>query len=274
MTTIKQALKEAQIQSPTAKLDAELLLLKILNKERTYLYTYPETILDEKQKKAYQNLIQQAKTGTPIAYLLGEKEFWSRKFIVNKSCLIPRPETELIIEWCLQNLPQKKPLHILDLGTGTGAIAITLALERSTWHIAATDINDKALHLCKQNATRHNAAHITFHHGDWFTPVKNLTFDVIISNPPYIAKDDKNTQSLKHEPANALISPDNGYLDLATIINNAPQHLNPKGYLILEHGYQQQNKVVKLLQMAGYQNIQRHQDYAGQDRMVVAETTG
>ncbi|KOR29965.1 hypothetical protein TI03_00840 [Achromatium sp. WMS1] len=254
------------------RLEAELLLCAVLNRPRSYLATWPERPLSVSQKAAYNKLVQRRKNGEPIAYILGYKDFWTIKLHTTKDVLIPRPETELLVEIALQLHPTNKALEILDLGTGSGAIALALATERPTWRIHATDIAKAALAITSYNAQMLNQP-IQIHLGNWYTALPSqLRFDLIISNPPYIAENDPHlTQGdLAWEPQQALIAGIDGLEALRTLCNQCTQYLKPGGTILLEHGYNQAVAVRTLLQRAGLTNIQTWRDLIRYERVTGA----
>lgn len=257
--------------STTSRLDTELLLAFSLNQSREFLYTYPKHELTTEQKKKFDLLYQRRLKGEPIAYILGKKEFWTFELTVNKNVLIPRPETELLVEVALNNL-SNKTATVADLGTGSGAIAIALAWERPQWNIIATDISKAALKLARDNAMRLQLTNIEFHCGDWFQALPKKKLNMIISNPPYIANNDPHLQKneMKFEPKIALVAGD-GLTELQKIIIQAKEHLKKSGLLILEHGYNQSKKVQNVLQQNKYQKITRHKDLAGIYRVIATE---
>ena len=258
-------------QAKIDRLDAQILLALVTGKDQQFFYAYPETKLSATECEKFQELLQQRYSGKPIAYILGQQDFWKHTFAVNKHTLIPRPETELIIEWCLENLSKSKPLRFLDLGTGSGAIAISLALEFENSHVIATDKSAPALSLAQKNAASLGAQNIEFVEGNWFEPVVGL-YDVIISNPPYINVDDQHLSQgdLRFEPKSALVSDKNGLADLEKIIQQAAKYLKDPGVLLLEHGYDQAQAVMAMLKCSEFSGIVSHQDYGKNNRMVVA----
>jgi release factor glutamine methyltransferase len=271
---IQKALTQASQQladhSDTPLLDAEILLSFVLAKPRVYLRTWPEQSLTENQTGHFWTAIQQRQHGHPIAYLIGEREFWSRGFTVTPAVLIPRPDTETLVEQALARIPLHQPYKVIDLGTGSGIIAITLAAERPLAAVSATDLSQAALDIAKHNAKRHNTD-IQFYHSDWFSQVPPGLFDLIISNPPYIAMDDPHLQrgDLRFEPDMALACADNGLAAIHTIASQSRSRLQPNGHLLLEHGYNQHTAVQSLLQQLGYTAIASYTDLAGQPRVTV-----
>ncbi|MCF7998412.1 MAG: peptide chain release factor N(5)-glutamine methyltransferase [Methylovulum sp.] len=276
MLSIKTTLIEAQrmlsMHSESAMLDAESLLCHVLNKPRTYLRAWPDTLLAATEFNAFRALIEQRKDGCPVAYLTGKKEFWSHEFIVSPEVLIPRPDTECLIEQCLNLLPKTGTVTILDLGTGSGIIAIILATERPNAQVYATDISLAALTLAQHNATRHHVL-ISFFHSNWFTALPNIQFDLIVSNPPYIAPNDPHliNANLQYEPQHALIAQENGLADIRQITQTAANFLKPHGFLAFEHGYNQASAVQKILQDSYFINIATHQDLAQLPRVTLGQ---
>lgn len=255
----------------TPHLDAELLLASVLKKERSYLHSHHDQELSSETINSFNQLIEQRLTGKPIAYILQHQEFWSLDLMVNEEVLIPRPETELLVELALEFLPANKNLTIADLGTGFGAIALALAKERPNWLITATDNSSKALLIAQKNAHSFNLTNIQFILSNWCLNLPKHKFDAIISNPPYIAEDDPHLKTnIKFEPSSALIAKNNGLKDIVTIITQAKNKLHHKGLLMLEHGYDQGNIIKSLLTTNDYQNITQYQDLAGLDRVLCA----
>ncbi|MDH3947949.1 MAG: peptide chain release factor N(5)-glutamine methyltransferase [Gammaproteobacteria bacterium] len=273
-TSIQQALlaatQQLADQHDTASLDAELLLAHVLHKSRTWLYTWPEQQLDTKQIEQFNQLVQRRLNGEPVAHLLGTQEFWSLSLQVTADTLIPRPETERLVELALERIPTKATWRIADLGTGSGAIALAVAKERPTCQIIATDQSMVALQVAKENARLNQINNVIFLHGDWLAALKDEPpFDMILSNPPYIKEDDEHLQQgdVRFEPDSALQAGVEGLDDLQQIIEHALSHLKPGGWLLLEHGYDQEAPIIRLLQQAGYEQIEDYLDLAGQPRV-------
>lgn len=274
--SIKTALitgSQRLIYSASSQLESEVLLAHILKKDRSYLRAWPEKVLSQEQYNTFIQLINQRLEGQPIAYILGEKEFWSRSFNVSSGVLIPRPETELLIDIIQQKFQPERSLSILDLGTGSGAIAITLACEFSNADILAVDQSASALSVAQSNARRHNAQHIEFVCSNWFEQLPARKFDLIVSNPPYICASDAHLKQgdVRFEPSTALISKQHGLHDIKLIISKAASFLNPSGYLLFEHGYQQGSDVKNLLDLAGFKCIQQFQDLQGHCRATIGQ---
>lgn len=251
------------------ELEAEILLCYLLKKNRAYLFAHPEELLSDEQFATYQNLLAERAQGVPIAYITGEREFWSLNLKVNRHTLIPRHETELLVELALEKLPNSPNTCILELGTGSGAIAIALAKERPQWHIVACDVSEEALLIAKENALHHQLSNVTFYLSDWYSNVPQQQYHAIISNPPYIAEQDPhlNEGDLRFEPYNALASGQQGLADLLLIIKQGYDYLLPNGVLLLEHGYDQKLNVQAILIELGYKNVQSWKDIQGHDRV-------
>ncbi|OUD13937.1 peptide chain release factor N(5)-glutamine methyltransferase [Thioflexithrix psekupsensis] len=271
-SNIQQALKTAYSllnSYETATLESEILLGFILECSRSQLRAYPERTLTPAQYEQFINLIHARAEGVPIAYLTGQREFWSLPLIITNNTLIPRSDTELLVELALCYLPKDKPTSLFDLGTGSGAIALAIAYERANCQIIATDLSLEALTIAQQNAVILRLLNIQFQQGNWFDALMGKKADLIVSNPPYLAPDDPHLQQgdLRYEPPSALIAPQNGLADLITIIHHAPFFLNAQGWLLLEHGYQQGQAVRHELIKAGFQQVQTHKDYAQHERV-------
>ena len=220
---LHSSIKKLVATSPSANLDAQILLSHILNCNSAHLAAWPEKELNSQQIESYQKLINQRQQGSPVAHLTGQREFWSLNFKVNNSTLIPRPETETLIEFILEKFGEKKTLTLLDMGTGTGAIAITLANEKPDWIITATDISAAAIALAKENSTMLNTESIALLQSDWFTNIPQQTFDIIVSNPPYISTDDPHLTKgdVRFEPESALTSGKTGMDDIEYLCSQA-----------------------------------------------------
>lgn len=250
-------------------LDSQLLLGYVLQQPRSFVLAHPEYVLTPAQQQQFQQLMLRRQQGEPIAYILGQQEFWSLNLTVTPEVLIPRPETELVIELLLTNFSNEQSLAILDLGTGSGAIALALADEKPTWQITATDKSTAALDIAQQNAQDLKIENIIFKHSDWFNDITQQ-YNVIVSNPPYIAADDVHLSALQYEPKSALIADDNGLAEYQKIIAQAKAHLQPEGLLFLEHGYQQADAIQALLQQHGFNNITTVNDLANLPRVTWA----
>lgn len=274
MMSIKQCVDQAEQQfsriSESAKLDAQLLLAHVLQKNVTYLHTWPEQVLTAEQLESLESLIARRLTGEPIAYILGKQEFWSLAFHVSPATLIPRPDTEVLVETVLEHHGQLENLHCLDLGTGTGAIALALASEKSSWQVEAVDYNFDAVSLAQKNATELGLTQVNIYQSDWFSKVNSTSlFNIIVSNPPYIDEDDHHLAQgdVRFEPKSALVAENEGLADIIKIAEQAKHFLAEHGYLYVEHGYQQALQVQNILTDLGYQNVATVKDYGGNDRI-------
>jgi release factor glutamine methyltransferase len=254
----------------SARLDAELLLAWVLGRTRSFLLIHPEQLVDGASAGRYRHLVAQRRAGVPVAYILGQREFWSLPLVVTPAVLVPRPETELVVERCLALLGEDA-IEMVDLGCGSGAIALALATERRRWRVLATDVSAEALQVARRNAGQLNLANVEFLHGDWYTPLAARRFALIVSNPPYIAGDDAALAALQHEPQLALTPGPSGLESLERIIAQAPMQLLPAGWLVLEHGADQAAAVAKRLVNAGFTHVRCHTDLAGHDRVTEAQ---
>ena len=260
--------------SESAHVDAEALLVHCLNKSRSFLYTWPEKTLTVEQFKNFQQMVKKRQQGMPVAHIIGEREFWSLPFIVNESTLIPRPDTEILVETAL-NLDVRFNARVLDLGTGTGAIALSIAHERPKWRITAIDKVPEAVALAKANRANLNLEQVEILQSDWFSAVKDRDFDLIVSNPPYIDERDEHLHmgDVRFEPQSALTAADEGFADLYHIADKAREHLLPGGFLLLEHGYQQAIKVRQKLIDLGYKDVATVRDFGSNDRCTIGTWT-
>ncbi len=289
---IQQALQYATQSfaetSPSANLDAQVLLSHILTCNSAHLIAWPEKELNIQQLEKFKHAIEQRQQGTPIAHLTGQREFWSLNFKVNNSTLIPRPETETLVEFILDMFGKKENISVLDMGTGTGAIAITLASEKPDWNITASDISASALTLAKENSEALNTKNVTFIQSDWFQNINQrgfderhdespfdgssfdtMPFDIIVSNPPYVAINDPHLAEgdVRFEPETALISGRTGMDDIEHLCSQAKNYLSASGWLIVEHGYNQKTLAAECFTRNGYKNIHQRNDLAGHCRM-------
>lgn len=264
---LQELTQRLQSTTNTPRLDAEVLIAHALTKPRSFLYTYPEQALDDEIQAYLTELVKRRLQGEPVAYIIGEKEFWSLSLNVTPDTLIPRPETEHMIEWALHNLPENA--LIADLGTGSGSIALALAYERPNWRIHATDQSIAALKVAVSNARKHQLHNIEFYFGAWCDALPQKNYTAIISNPPYIAEDDPHLDNLSYEPMMALCAHDQGFAAFKHIINDASHYLLPGGKLVLEHGYNQAPMLMCLLEENGFQYVESHCDLAKQTRFIV-----
>ncbi|HEY6893552.1 MAG TPA: peptide chain release factor N(5)-glutamine methyltransferase [Rhodanobacteraceae bacterium] len=261
----------ARIGGPDARLDAELLLAHVLGVSRARLYAWPEHEPDATELAAFEQLIASRVRGEPIAYLTGHREFWSLDLGVTPDVLIPRHETELLVELALARIPRDRAFRIADLGTGSGAIALAIARERPLARVTATDASAAALAVARRNAERLGIGNVVFAAGDWYAAVGDAAFDLIVSNPPYIAADDAHLAQgdLRFEPASALASGADGLDAIRRIVAGAPTHLGDEGALMLEHGFDQSARVRELLDAAGFEGVVSVRDAAGHERVTL-----
>jgi release factor glutamine methyltransferase len=301
----KQLEVALNLDSGSARIEVQCLLQAVLRVNRAYLLTYPEQLLGNEQQARFNALFERRLSGEPIAYLLGEREFYGLTFKVSPATLIPRPETELLVEQALQRIPHPDPslrspqpsdvttshstrpsidngqvagypaggrgskFRVLDLGTGSGAIALSIAHARPNVQVVAVDASDAALEVAQFNAQRLNLRNVRLLHSDWFSALQDERFDIIVSNPPYIAADDAHlTQGdVRFEPSSALASGAHGLDDIRLICTQAKAHLNISGWLIFEHGYDQAEQVRRLLHQAGFAGIFSVRDLSGIERV-------
>ena len=256
----------------TPDLDAELLLAHVLGKSRARLRSHPEEAGSAAESKRYTELVERRATGEPLAYVIGRRDFWSLRLTVTPAVLVPRPETELLVERALA-LRHEEFGRVVDLGTGSGAIALTLASERPGWQVVATDVSDEALTIARSNAESLDLKRVQFFRGSWFEPLAGRTFDLIVSNPPYVAEDDPAMQdpALRHEPRGALTPGADAMASLRAIIASAPDYLERDGWLLLEHGSGQAAEVARELVARGLRHVRSHRDLAGHERMTEAQ---
>jgi release factor glutamine methyltransferase len=252
----------------SARLDAELLLCKVLQIDRSQIYSQPGFEIPSEKIHTFRLLLDKRRQGCPVAYLTGHKEFWSLDLFVNHHTLIPRSETECLVEAVLTQVPNVAEYSIADLGTGSGAIALALARERPACRITAIDTSENALVVAKLNAERHNLNQIRFEQSNWFSKIQNA-FDVIASNPPYIRSGDKLLRygDIAHEPVLALDGGEDGLNAIRTIIAQSVNYINPGGRVFIEHGYDQGRNVRELFIQKGYTEVKTLPDYAGLERI-------
>ncbi|MBI2286169.1 MAG: peptide chain release factor N(5)-glutamine methyltransferase [Nitrosomonadales bacterium] len=281
LTHDKAALKSAlSLDSSSARIEVQCLLQTVLQVNRAYLLTHPEQILDAEQQARYAALLERRLRGEPLAYILGEREFFGLNFKVTPATLIPRPDTELLVELALQRIPKPLPAspcqgrsvdkyRVLDLGTGSGAIALSIAHARPNIEVTAVDASQEALGVARENARRLDIGNVRLLRSDWFAALADERFDLIVSNPPYIANGDAHLAQgdLRFEPRAALASGADGLDDIRRIVADAKEHLHPGGWLLFEHGYDQAGRVRELLGAAGYAEVFSALDLAGIERV-------
>ncbi|UZE96962.1 peptide chain release factor N(5)-glutamine methyltransferase [Alkalimarinus alittae] len=269
--SIADAIRQAEVpDSDTPELDKEVLLCHVLNKDRAYLFTWPERILEQSQYDAFSILLERRNNGEPIAYLTGVREFWSLPLKVHPSTLIPRPDTERLVEVALELLPNK-PTNVVDLGTGTGAIALALASERPLWSVMGIDQSEEAVELAKDNARINDLDRVAFKVGSWCEGLNPDSVDLMVSNPPYIAETDPHLSQgdVRFEPLSALVAAQNGLSDIVDIAQQSRVCLRLQGWLIVEHGFEQASDVRQIFKDCDYRDVTSYQDLSGNDRVTV-----
>jgi len=256
-------------QAVVPQAEAHLLLGHVLQLGRARLYAFPETPVSQLQFEQFLTLARRRQAGEPVAYLVGKKEFWSLPLKVSKQVLIPRPETELLVELALRRIHSESSGRVLDLGTGSGAIALAIASERPSATIVAVDASPEALSIATQNAEALGLTQIRFLQTNWYQGLEDMApFNLIVANPPYISESDNHLADLGFEPANALVAAEQGLADLRAIVSGARSQLTADGYLLVEHGHSQQTAVQQMFAHHGFTDIQKHRDLADQPRAV------
>ena len=265
----KQLEAALNLESGSARIEVQCQLQAVLQVNRAWLLTHPEHQLDDQQYARYAALFERRLLGEPVAYLLGEREFYGLNFKVSPATLIPRPDTELLVDLALQHIPQQGRCRVLDLGTGSGAIALSIAHARPNAEVVAVDTSTAALEIAQLNAQRLDLKSARFLQGDWFSALHDERFDIVVSNPPYIAAGDAHLArgDVRFEPRSALVSGAEGLDDIRRITAQAKAHLNPDGWLLFEHGYDQAAQVRALLQQAGFTAVFSARDLAGIERV-------
>lgn len=258
--------------SPSARVDAEYLLLHVLQKDRSWLRCHDEVRPSAAEQAQFAALLQRRRQGEPVAYVTGERGFWSLDLQVGPACLIPRPETELLVEFALEKIAGDASAAVLDLGTGSGAIALAVKKERPQARLTAVDASIAALAQAEANAQRLQLA-VEFVHSDWFAALAGRHFHLVLANPPYIAADDAHLGQgdVRFEPLSALVAPEQGLRDLRQISAQAPAFLQAGGWLAMEHGFAQGEAVRTLLAQAGFVNVATRRDLGGQERMTLGQ---
>jgi release factor glutamine methyltransferase len=271
--TVASLLRDSSDQlraiSTSATLDAEILLGHVLRKSRVQLYSSREGKVDPKKAALFTNLVHRRMEGLPIAHLVGSREFWSLEFTVTPDTLVPRPETELLVECALSHIEPDRPADILDLGTGTGAIALAIARDRPNIHITASDLSEAALAVARYNAHTLNLKQVKFRLGSWYKAVAGQRFSTIVSNPPYVSEIELLVHDfeLRHEPEIALHGGKDGLDSIRDIVRQAPEFLFPGGWLAIEHGYRQGSRVAELFSEAGFTSVFAYKDLQGHARV-------
>ena len=269
MATVQGLLQAgSDLSTDSPRRDAEILLAYCLDKNRAWLYTWPENEVSAQHAAKFEHLLEQRRQGVPVAYLIGEREFWSLPLSVTPATLIPRPETETLVTWALE-LELPAAAAVLDLGTGSGAIALALASERLQWQLVAVDSSAEALEIACANALAMGLPQVRFKQSDWYQGLAGERFDLLLANPPYIDADDPHLSQgdLRFEPRSALVAQDNGLGDLIHLVEGAPGHLAKGGWLLLEHGYEQGPAVRAMLSGVGFTAVGTRMDMAGQERI-------
>lgn len=256
--------------SESPRLDAELMLIQAINVSRSYLFTYPQDTLDAAAADRYFAAVERRLEGEPLAYIQGEKEFWSLSLMVSPDTLVPRPETELLVQMALELIPAHRSGAVLDLGTGCGAIALAIASERAEAQVTATDISAAALGIARENARQLEITNVTFEQGDWTDPVLGRTFDIIVCNPPYIRTDDPALATLQAEPQLALVSGSDGLDTIRRLADLCVKVLNSGGTMLMEHAADQRDDVAEILEHTGWSDIHCRRDLAGLPRVTAA----
>jgi release factor glutamine methyltransferase len=267
---VASATERLQEASDSPRLDAELLLARALDLPRSYLFAHPDDLLDDAALARFFGAVEQRQEGRPLAHITGEKEFWSLSLAVGPSVLVPRPETELLVELALREIPRRAAYDLLDLGTGSGAVALALASERPGCRIVATDLSPAALTVARHNAAALGLGNIEFVEGDWTAPLDDQLFDIIVSNPPYVRANDPALDSLRFEPTAALAAGRDGLDAIRVLARDCSRFLKPAGILMLEHGAGQEQDVAQILAAADWVGIDCFSDPGGRPRVTRA----
>jgi release factor glutamine methyltransferase len=273
--TIDHILRQAMITlaaSPTPRLDAEVLVMHVTGLTRAQLITHAKETLSPEQERSLDDLLARRMRGEPVGYLTGKREFWSMELRITPDVLIPRPETELLVEQALLHIPKDAIWTIADLGTGSGAIALAIAKERPRCRIIATDASQAALAVARANAQRLGIQNVEFRQGEWFAPLTGIKFDIIVSNPPYVAGGDPHLAEgdVRFEPRAALVAGPDGLDAIREIANAAHTALKPGGWLLIEHSYDQAGNIAKLLTLSRYSDVGLYRDLSARPRVTAA----
>jgi release factor glutamine methyltransferase len=272
VTTLANAIRDAatRLTSDESRLEAELLLAHALDRPRSWFYAHSGDMLEARDAEAFEQLLRRRDQGEPVAQITGRRGFWSLELIVTRDTLIPRPETELLVELALERLPRTEPRQVLDMGTGTGAVALAIASERPLAECTATDASEAALAVARDNAGEAGLP-LTLLLSDWYRSLAGRRFDLVVSNPPYIAAADPHLRQgdLRFEPASALVSGADGLDAIRVIAGGALAHLNPGGWLLVEHGHDQGAAVRALFQQAGLASVATERDLEQRERVTL-----
>ena len=271
---IATAVERLSQSSDSARLDAEILLCRCIDMPRSYLFAHPDDELDPLAVDRFDELVDRRVRGEPMAYIMGTREFWSRDLLVSPATLVPRPETELLVDLALRQIPRKAGWQVLDLGTGTGAVAIAIASERPHCNVTATDISAEALAIARENVRQADLPNITCVEGDWTAPVATQCFELIVSNPPYVKSGDEALADLAYEPLSALVAGEDGLDAIRRLATDCVEIAADECWLLLEHGAGQAAAVAEILAAAGWSGISCHRDLAGLPRVTVARWSG
>lgn len=269
MVTVRELLcADTEFTDEDARRESEILLGHCLGRSRAWLYTWPENEVAVEHAQQFRHLLEQRRSGAPVAYLVGEREFWTLSLSVNRDTLIPRPETETLVSWALElSLPDDA--SVLDLGTGTGAIALAVASAKPYWDVTAVDASEAALQVARANGVRNALQRVCFLHSDWYGAVQGRRFHALLANPPYVDGSDPHLSrgDLRFEPRAALVSEEGGLADLRRLVAGAPTHLLDGGWLLLEHGFDQADAVRAMLRDAGFDRVSTRCDLEGRERI-------
>ena len=271
---IADATEQLSHISESPRLDAEMLLCRTIDMPRSYLFGHPEDELDDLTAGRFASVLERRIGGEPMAYIMGTREFWSHELLVTPATLVPRPETELLVELALREIPRKAEWQILDLGTGSGAIAIAIAGERRMCQVTAVDISADALAVARENVRILALGNVELELGSWAEPVRDRRFNVIVSNPPYVRSDDEALLKLRHEPQSALAAGADGLDAIRVLAAECAAILTDEGLLLIEHGAEQPAAVAELLEEHGWTDICCHNDLAGLPRVTLARRNG
>lgn len=272
--SIEEAIVDATARlrevSESARLDAEILIARAIDMPRSYLFAHPEDTLDPAALERLDQTLERRLAGEPMAYISGVKEFWSLELMVSPATLVPRPETELLVDLALREIPRKADWQVLDLGTGSGAIALAIATERPLCDVTAVDVSAEALAIAQQNARNLSLGNLEFLEGDWTAPVAGRSFHIIVTNPPYVRDGDPYLDALAAEPGTALAAGPDGLDAITTIARDCGAIMNAGGTLLIEHGSEQQDQVAEILSSYGWVSIRCYDDFAGLPRVTCA----